>query len=119
VSQELAEYIVRETLRDRDPNDIVRQVAFQGRMNWQEAERFVNRVLMENRQAIMSRRQSTYRVVALIVLLMGLAGSFAGAYVAINGTDRARPAYVFLFVISASMVVGVLRWFVQNLRRLE
>jgi Na+/glutamate symporter len=117
VNQELVEYVIREVGRHRSPNDIVKHVAVQGGMNWQEAQRFVMRVLLEHRQEVVSSRKSTYRLVAVILLVIGLASSIAGAYGALYGVARGLPEFISLLILGVFMIAGGLAWLARDLRR--
>jgi len=107
--QEATEFVIRELGKHHPKNDIIQKVceSVDG-MNWGEAEKFVRRVEVENRRAIVLKQSPLVTFIGVCTIILGLGLTFWVAFETLQG-------YIIFFLSFPVPYLGNIFYFLLGL----
>jgi len=71
-NEELTNMIIKELGKLRDPKEITRKVCEQSTMNWNDAQRLVDEVAVQNKRKIAAKQSRLLIFLSIGILLLGI-----------------------------------------------
>jgi len=71
-NEELTNMIIKELGKLRDPKEITRKVCEQSTMNWNDAQRLVDEVAVQNKRKIAAKQSPMLIFLSIGILLLGI-----------------------------------------------
>lgn len=81
----LTKFVVTQLAKQKNPDDIVREIASSGQMDWKAADRFVKSVKASHKTEINRGGAPMLLFMSGLFVLVGLAGAFTIAFFTLKG----------------------------------
>lgn len=85
--QEATEFVIQQLGKHRQKNDIIQKLCESTRMNWSQAEKFIQQVEAQHSDAIVQKQSPMIVAIGTFILVAGLIVTVIAVYATLTGQN--------------------------------